>query len=128
MYEATPLLEEADILIVCMGLPNGRAGDLLDEWVRETGGMPAVCLTGKDATHEEVNDLLDCAWNVLAMPFDEIHVLSVVERLAMVIRGANWGKEVLRLKRRMMTMWLVIAVLVAKEIGWPLVQGLLNLL
>ena len=126
-YEATPLIEYADILVLRMDLPDKNASHLLQEWVRETGGRPALCLEDSEVTHMEVNEHLTCAWCCLAQPYDDIHIMTVMQRLEIVIHGLAWGEEVAKLKRQMLILALATAGIAAQQIGWPLLQKLLDL-
>lgn len=128
MYEALPLLSKSDMLVLRMDLPNGNSANILDQWCRINPCGPACVLCPDMPTGNQINEMLETAWNVLPCSYKAWHIRHLMERLSIVVRGIRWATQISTMQRRQTFLWMVLAVLLAKDVGWSLVQTLLGMI
>ena len=121
---ALKLINEADILILDLNLPNGNGKDVLQIWSRKLDVGPAMVITGCLVTDDEIPE----AWSILRKPFKIDLLVDVAERYAQVVRGMRCCKEVGILKKRMTLMWIAIAALGGIELIGPLAKFVIGLI
>ena len=121
---ALDLMDDADILIVDLGLPNGSGRTLLGHWNRgKKNNRPSIVITGGTITKEDLDLLLRDAWNVLGKPFGVSLLGAVVDRYANCVRGLRAFGEIASLRRKIAFLTIIVAALGGYEILLPLFRS-----